>query len=60
MGNVRRTISRGNDVSDLTIMVRAKNKEEAQILKKEIQKTVRNCNHLLKKKIKYELITIQH
>lgn len=36
MGNVRRTISRGNDVSDLTIMVRAKNKEEAQILKKEI------------------------
>lgn len=60
MGKVKRAINRGNDTSDLTIIVKANDNDEMKILKKEIQKMIRNSNHLLKKKMNYEMITIQH
>lgn len=60
MRKVKRVINRGNNTSDLTIIVKANDDDEMKIVKKEIQKMIRNCNHLLEKNMNYELITIQH
>lgn len=54
---MKRTTSR-NKKQTMTVIARIENKEDEKVFTKEFQKMVRNCNHLLKNEIGYELITI--
>lgn len=38
------------------MIIRAKKEKEAEVLKKEFQKMIRKCNHLLETEMGYELI----
>lgn len=51
----KRIVSRNKDTR-ITMIIRAKKEKEAEVLKKEFQKMIRKCNHLLETEIGYELI----
>lgn len=47
------------DRKRLIATVRVETEEDAELFRKEFQKMIRKCNHLLKSRMGYELIIIQ-
>lgn len=59
MRKVKSIFSRKQKENMVTAIVRLTTEKEEEILKKEFQKMIHKCNHLLEKGISYELIVIR-